>query len=208
MVARADANQSSHLRSRGAARSFISREPGGVFAGGLDGDAGAVFAFYVRTRLPDGEPAYNQARRMMQVPAQYAIFPVINATLNGTSAVLLVTAHRQIKLGRMAAHRALMLTAVLTASLFLASYLYYHWHVGSVRFQGHGWSRPVYFSILISHTVLAATIVPLVIITLSRALRERFDRHRAIARWTYPLWLYVSVTGVVIYFMLYHLFAA
>ena len=145
---------------------------------------------------------------MMQVPAQYAIFPVINATLNGTSAVLLVTAHRQIKLGRMAAHRALMLTAVLTSSLFLASYLYYHWHVGSVRFQGSGWSRPIYFSILISHTILAAAIVPLVIITLSRALRERFDRHRALARWTYPLWLYVSVTGVVIYFMLYHLFAA
>jgi putative membrane protein len=144
---------------------------------------------------------------MMQVPAQYAIFPVINATLNGASAVLLVTAHRQIKLGRMAAHRALMLTAVLTSSLFLAFYLYYHWHVGSVHFQGQGWSRPVYFSILISHTVLAAAIVPLVIITLSRALRERFDRHRAIARWTYPLWLYVSVTGVVIYFMLYHFHA-
>ena len=145
---------------------------------------------------------------MMQVPAQYAIFPVINATLNGTSAVLLVAAHRQIKLGRMAAHRALMLTAVLTSSLFLGSYLYYHWHVGSVRFQGQGWWWWVYMSILTSHTILAVTIVPLVIITLSRALRERFDRHRAIARWTYPLWLYVSVTGVVIYFMLYHLFAA
>ena len=108
----------------------------------------------------------------------------------------------------MAAHRTFMLTAVCTSTLFLASYLYYHWHVGSVRFQGQGWSRPVYFSILISHTILAATIVPLVIITLSRALRERFDRHRAIARWTFPLWLYVSVTGVVIYFMLYHWFAA
>ncbi len=145
---------------------------------------------------------------MTQVPAQYAIFPVINATLNGTSAVLLVTAHRQIKLGRMAAHRALMLTALCSSSLFLVSYLYYHWHVGSVHFQGTGWSRPVYFGILISHTILAATIVPLVIITLSRALRERFEQHRAIARWTYPLWLYVSVTGVVIYFMLYHWFAA
>jgi uncharacterized membrane protein YozB (DUF420 family) len=145
---------------------------------------------------------------MTQVPAQYAIFPVINATLNGTSAVLLVTAHRQIKRGRMAAHRALMLTAVCASSLFLSSYLYYHWHVRSVQFQGTGWSRPVYFSILISHTILAAAIVPLVVITLSRALRERFDQHRAIARWTYPLWLYVSVTGVVIYFMLYHWFAA
>ena len=144
---------------------------------------------------------------MTQVPAQYAIYPVINATLNGTSAVLLIAGRWQIKRGRMAAHRAFMLTAVCTSTLFLSSYLYYHWHVGSVPFQGHGWSRPVYFSILISHTILAATIVPLVIITLSRALRERFDRHRAIARWTYPLWLYVSVTGVVIYFMLYHLFA-
>jgi len=145
---------------------------------------------------------------MMQVPPQYAIFPVINATLNGTSAVLLVMAHQQIKAGRMAAHRALMLTAVATSTLFLVSYLYYHAHVGSVHFPGHGWWRRIYFTILTSHTILAATIVPLVIITLSHALRKRFDRHRVIARWTYPLWLYVSVTGVVIYFMLYRLFAA
>jgi uncharacterized membrane protein YozB (DUF420 family) len=144
---------------------------------------------------------------MQQVPENYAIFPVINATLNGASAVLLVVGRGFIKRGRMTAHRAVMLTALVTSSLFLISYLYYHWHVGSVRFQGQGWSRPVYFSILVSHTILAAAIVPLVIITLSRALRERFDRHRAIARWTFPLWLYVSVTGVVIYLMLYHLFA-
>lgn len=140
--------------------------------------------------------------------ADYSIFPAINATLNGTSAVLLVTAHSMIKRGRVATHRALMLTAVATSTLFLISYLYYHAHVGSVHFQGRGWARPVYFSILVSHTILAATIVPLVIITLSRALREHFDQHRAIARWTYPLWLYVSITGVVIYFMLYHLFKA
>ncbi len=138
----------------------------------------------------------------------FSIFPVINASLNGTSAVLLVTAHSMIKRGRVATHRGLMLAAVITSSLFLVSYLYYHAHVGSVHFRGLGWSRPVYFSILISHTTLAAAIVPLVIITLSRALRQRFDRHRAIARWTYPIWLYVSVTGVIIYFMLYHLFAA
>jgi len=144
---------------------------------------------------------------MTGVPAQYAIFPVINATLNGTSGVLLFIGRRFIKRGRMAAHRAVMIAAVVTSSLFLVSYLYYHYHVGSVRFQGQGWSRPVYFTILISHTILAATIVPLVIITLSRGLRKRFDKHRAIARWTYPLWMYVSVTGVVIYFMLYHLFA-
>ena len=143
---------------------------------------------------------------MTQVPVQYAIFPVINASLNGASAVLLVTAHNMIKRGRVALHRTLMLTAVGTSTLFLISYLYYHAHVGSVHFPGQGWPRRIYFTILISHTILAATIVPLVIVTLTRALRERFDRHRAIARWTYPLWLYVSVTGVVIYFMLYRLF--
>jgi uncharacterized membrane protein YozB (DUF420 family) len=141
--------------------------------------------------------------------SDYSIFPAINATLNGTSAVLLVTAHGMIKRGRMAAHRALMLTAVATSTLFLISYLYYHFgvlHFGSYHFRGHGWSRPLYFSILFSHTILAVTIVPLVIITLTRGLRERYESHRAIARWTYPLWLYVSVTGVVIYFMLYHIF--
>jgi len=142
------------------------------------------------------------------MPNDYSIFPAINATLNGTSAVLLVTAHRMIQRGKIAAHRALMLAAVATSTIFLISYLYYHAHVGSVHFQGHGWSRPVYFAILTSHTVLAAAIAPLVIITLSRALRGKFDRHRAIARWTYPIWLYVSVTGVVIYFMLYHIFRA
>jgi len=140
--------------------------------------------------------------------ADYSIFPAINATLNGSSAVLLVSARTMIKRGRMAVHRALMLAAVGTSTLFLISYLYYHAHVGNVHFQGHGWSRQVYFSILISHTILATVIVPLVIITLSRGLRQRFDRHRAIARWTYPLWLYVSVTGVIIYVMLFHLFRA
>jgi uncharacterized membrane protein YozB (DUF420 family) len=143
----------------------------------------------------------------MQVPPQYAIFPAIDASLNGTSAVLLLVGRGFIKRGNMAAHRAVMLAAMVSSSVFLACYLYYHWHVGSVHFQGQGWSRPVYFSILISHTILAAAIVPLIIITLSRALRQRFDRHRAIARWTYPLWMYVSVTGVIVYFMLYHLFA-
>ena len=145
---------------------------------------------------------------MTQVPEQFAIFPVINASLNGASAVLLVTAHSMIKRGRVALHRSLMLTAIVTSTAFLISYLYYHAHVGSVRFQAQGWPRRIYFAILVSHTVLAAAIVPLVVVTLSRALRERFDRHRAIARWTYPLWLYVSITGVVIYFMLYRWFAA
>jgi uncharacterized membrane protein YozB (DUF420 family) len=144
----------------------------------------------------------------MQVPPQYAVFPALDAILNGTTAVLLVIARTMIRRGQMAVHRALMLTALFTSSLFLGSYLYYHAHVGTVHFQGRGWSRPVYFSILISHTVLAATVVPLVIITLSRALRQRFDRHKLIARWTYPVWLYVSITGVLVYLMLYHLFAA
>ena len=137
----------------------------------------------------------------------YAIFPALNAALNATSAILLVTAHGMIRRDRVLLHRRLMIAAVATSSLFLISYVYYHWHVGSVRFPGRGWSRPLYFSILISHTLLAAAIVPLVIVTLSRALGARFPAHRRIARWTYPLWLYVSVTGVVIYFMLYHLFA-
>jgi uncharacterized membrane protein YozB (DUF420 family) len=144
----------------------------------------------------------------MPTPAQYAIFPVINASLNGACTILLLGGRWFISQRRIAAHRLTMITAVITSTLFLISYLYYHAHVGSVRFQGTGWSRPVYFTILISHVVLAAAIVPLVIITLTRALRERFDRHRAIARWTFPLWLYVSVTGVLVYFMLYHWFAS
>lgn len=145
------------------------------------------------------------------MPGNQAIFPAIDAALNGTSAVLLMTAHAMIKRGRITAHRALMLTAVGTSSLFLLSYLYYHGHIlhwHPFHFQGHGWPRTLYFTILFSHTILAAAIVPLVIITLTFALRGSFQPHRAIARWTYPIWLYVSVTGVVIYFMLYHLFTA
>jgi uncharacterized membrane protein YozB (DUF420 family) len=106
----------------------------------------------------------------------------------------------------MRAHRLAMLTAVCTSAVFLVSYLYYHAHVGHVLFPGHGWSRPLYFSILISHTILAVAIVPLVLVALSRALRARYALHKAIARWTFPLWMYVSVTGVVIYLMLYKLF--
>lgn len=136
----------------------------------------------------------------------YSIFPKINATLNGSSAVLLVAGRVLIARGKIAAHRAVMLTALVTSSLFLVSYLYYHYHVGSVHFRGTGWSRRVYFTILISHTILAAVIVPMVMVTLTRALREQFDRHRVIARWTFPLWLYVSATGVVVYLMLYRIF--
>jgi uncharacterized membrane protein YozB (DUF420 family) len=143
----------------------------------------------------------------MQVPPEYAVFPALNATWNGSSAVLLLIGRWFIGRRRISIHRAFMIAALVSSSAFLVSYLYYHAHVGSVHFQGQGWSRPVYFSILISHTILAAVVVPMVIITVSRALRERFDRHRAIARWTFPVWMYVSVTGVIIYVMLYHLFA-
>ena len=138
----------------------------------------------------------------------YSVFPTLNAVLNGASAILLTAGYTFIRKKQVTRHRLCMGTAVATSSVFLASYLYYHWHVGSVHFQGTGWVRPVYFTILLSHTLLAASLVVLVPITLTRALRERFDRHRAIARWTLPIWMYVSVTGVVIYLMLYHLFAA
>jgi uncharacterized membrane protein YozB (DUF420 family) len=137
----------------------------------------------------------------------YSIFPKINATLNGCSAVLLVTGRTLIARGKMAAHRAVMLTAVATSSLFLISYLYYHWpgHGGIVYFRGTGWLRILYRTILISHTILAIIIVPMVLITLTRGLRAQFDRHRAIARWTFPIWLYVSVTGVIVYLMLFQM---
>ena len=98
-----------------------------------------------------------------------------------------------------------MLSAFASSILFLISYLIYHYHVGSVPFKGQGWIRPIYFTILLTHTILAVTVVPLALVTLSRALRERFDAHRRIARWTLPIWLYVSVTGVVVYWMLYWL---
>ena len=132
--------------------------------------------------------------------------PVVNACLNATSTVLLLIGYRFIRTGRRTAHKRTMLTALGTSSLFLISYLTYHYHVGSVRFTGEGAVRGIYFAILISHTILAATVPPLAIITLVRALRERFDKHRRIARWTLPIWLYVSVTGVVVYVMLYQLY--
>jgi uncharacterized membrane protein YozB (DUF420 family) len=131
--------------------------------------------------------------------------PTLNAALNATSAVLLVAGWLLIRRGRREAHRRAMLAAVACSGLFLVSYLVYHAQVGSVRFQGQGTIRTVYFAILLTHTVLAAAILPLVLVTLVRALQQRFDRHRRIARVTFPLWLYVSVTGVVIYVMLYRL---
>jgi putative membrane protein len=136
----------------------------------------------------------------------YSIFPPLDATLNGTTAVLLAIGHRFIKRGAVARHRVVMIAAFIVSSAFLACYLYYHFHVGSVHFQGKGWVRPLYFSILISHTVLAAVVVPMILITLTLALTNKFDRHRRLARWTYPIWMYVSITGVIVYLMLYKLF--
>jgi len=131
--------------------------------------------------------------------------PALNAALNATSAVLLLVGWRLIRRGRIQAHRRAMLAAVTTSTLFLVSYVVYHVQVGSVRFQGRGVLRVVYFTILTTHTILAVAIVPLVLVTLVRALQARFDRHRRLARITFPLWSYVSVTGVVIYWMLYRL---
>ena len=131
--------------------------------------------------------------------------PGLNAALNATAAVLIFLGWRAIKAGARERHRWLMVAALACSALFLASYLYYHAHVGSVRFQKTGWIRPVYFTILLTHTVLATAIVPLVATTVWRALKGRFESHRRIARLTLPLWGYVSVTGVVIYWMLYRL---
>lgn len=133
--------------------------------------------------------------------------PAWNAFLNGSSAVLLLAGYSFIRRGRILAHKSCMISAFVCSSAFLASYLYYHAHAGLVRFQGQGWIRPVYFTLLTTHTILAAAIVPLALITLSRALSRQFDRHRRIARWTLPLWLYVSVTGVIIYWLLYRVYA-
>jgi putative membrane protein len=131
--------------------------------------------------------------------------PAVNATLNATAAVLLVWGYILIRRRAVAAHRRVMLAAFATSTVFLCCYLIYHYNVGSVRFPRTGTIRTVYISILATHTALAAAVPPLAIITLSRGLRERFDRHRKIARWALPVWLYVSVTGVVVYWMLYRM---
>jgi uncharacterized membrane protein YozB (DUF420 family) len=133
------------------------------------------------------------------------VLPSVNAFLNATSAVLLVVGFLLIRRKRIAQHRRVMISAFCVSCAFLVCYLVYHAQVGSVRFQGTGPIRTVYFAILITHTILAAAVPVLAIITLRRGLAARFDKHRRIARWTLPIWLYVSVTGVVVYAMLYHL---
>jgi putative membrane protein len=135
-----------------------------------------------------------------------ADLPALNAVLNATSAILLSAGYRFIRRRQITAHKRCMLAACATSALFLMSYLTYHYYVGSMPFRGQGWVRPLYFTILISHTALAATIVPLAIMTLFRAWKADFRRHARLARWTWPIWMYVSVTGVIIYVMLYQLF--
>ena len=134
-----------------------------------------------------------------------ADLPAVNATLNGTTAVLLCLGYAMIRRRRILLHRTLMLSAFGVSTLFLASYLWYHAHAGMRHFEGRGWIRPVYFAILISHTVLAAAIVPLALTTVYLGLRARHPTHQRIARWALPLWLYVSVTGVIVYLLLYRL---
>ena len=133
--------------------------------------------------------------------------PALNAILNSASALLIILGYAFIRRRLIRAHRACMIGAFITSTLFLISYLTYHYHHPTTLFQGTGWIRPVSFFILFSHITLAVVIVPLVLITLSRALRGRFARHRRIARITFPLWMYVSVTGVIVYLMLYQLFS-
>src|SRR5215510_5945696 len=132
--------------------------------------------------------------------------PAVNASLNALSAVFLTMGFVFIKRQRQTAHRNCMITACCTSLLFLTCYLIYHAHAGRTVFKNPEWFRPIYLTLLLTHTVLAVTIVPMVIVTLSRALRQRFDRHKQIARWTWPIWMYVSVTGVLIYFLLYHIY--
>ena len=135
-----------------------------------------------------------------------ATLPRLNAILNGASGILLITGYVFIRRRKILQHKICMLSAVACSTCFLVSYLYFHAHAGVVRFSGQGTVRPLYFTILTSHTILAAAIVPLVIITLTFALRSRFIRHKAIARWTLPIWLYVSITGVIIYWLLFVLY--
>ena len=138
------------------------------------------------------------------IPLSY--LPPLNASLNALSFVLILSGYAFIRRRKVAAHKACMLAACTASALFLMSYLYLHFHIGATSFTTGGWIRTAYLALLWTHMALAASLVPLVIVTLRRAFKEQFDRHRRIARWTLPIWLYVSCTGVLIYFMLYHWF--
>jgi len=136
----------------------------------------------------------------------YSVLPHLNAALNASSFILLISGYFFIRRRRVIAHRNCQLAALTASILFLISYITYHQHHGTTRFTGQGMARTVYFTILTTHTILAVVIVPFVIVTLLRAWRGDFLRHRALARWTLPMWLYVSITGVLVYLMLYHLY--
>jgi uncharacterized membrane protein YozB (DUF420 family) len=136
----------------------------------------------------------------------FSVLPHLNATLNASSFVLLISGYYFIRRKRVIAHRNCQIAALTVSVLFLISYLTYHYHHGATRFAGQGIARPIYFTILTTHTILAGVIVPFVIITVRRARRGDFQRHKRIARFTLPMWLYVSITGVVVYLMLYHLY--
>ncbi len=137
-----------------------------------------------------------------------SFLPSVNAMLNATATVLLLLGFHAIYHRRIRRHAAFMISALAVSVLFMTSYSIYHAYAGHTTFSGTGWVRPVYFFVLITHVVLATAIVPLVLVTVIRAARRRFERHARIARWTWPLWLYVSVTGVAVYIMLYHLYPA
>ena len=154
-----------------------------------------------RLRSPRSSGVGRCVHFMVLIPLRE--FPAINAGLNGASAIFLLLGYIFIRSRRILQHKICMLSAFACSIVFLCCYLYFHFHAGLIRFGGEGWIRPVYFALLISHTILAVTIVPLAVITLSYALREKFGSHMKIARWTFPLWLYVSITGVIIYWLLY-----
>jgi putative membrane protein len=137
---------------------------------------------------------------------KFEYLSTVNALLNFCSFILLLIGYLHIKAGRRKEHKTFMIAAFATSGLFLISYLLYHAKVGSVAFNGEGWSRPVYFSILVSHIVLAATILPMAVLTIYRALKGKFDIHKSLAKKTLPIWLYVSISGVIVYLMLYQIF--
>jgi putative membrane protein len=143
---------------------------------------------------------FRQARPLI---LPLASIPRLNAVLNGTAAAFLLCGFAFISRGRILAHKICMLSAFVCSTVFLSFYLYFHFRAGIIRFGGQGWIRPVYFTILISHTILAVVSLPLILITLTLALRSRFTKHRRIAKWTFPIWLYVSITGVIVYWLLY-----
>ena len=135
----------------------------------------------------------------------YSVLPTLNAILNATSGLLIILGYRQIKRSNIETHRRFMLSAIAVSATFFASYIIYHWNVGSVKFQGAGMIRYLYFTILITHTIMAVAIVPLVLRTVYLALKGNFSKHLKIAKITYPSWVFVSISGVIVYFMLYQL---